>query len=88
MSLVPEAAARKALLKQVSAIASAGGPLTPAAAPARLSQVLAAPIEKSAAHATPGRGAPASPLPPRCCTPMRWRAIPPSYCPKPRGDLP
>jgi phosphate acetyltransferase len=22
----------------------------------------------------------------RCCTPMHWRAIPPSCCPKPRSD--
>ena len=57
VSLVPEAAARKTLLKRVSAIASAGGPVTASERGrlARLSQVLAAPIEKTAAHATPGR---------------------------------
>ena len=57
VSLVPEAAARKTLLKRVSAIASAGGPVTASERGrlARLSQVLVAPIEKTAAHATPGR---------------------------------
>ena len=47
-SLVPEADARKELLKQVRAIASAGDPLTVAERDrlARLSQALGVPIEK------------------------------------------
>ena len=56
-SLVPEADARKELLKQVHAIVGAGDP--PSAAErdrlARLSQVLAVPIEKPVALATSGR---------------------------------
>ena len=56
-SLVPEADARKELLKQVHAIVGAGDP--PIAAErdrlARLSQVLAAPIEKTVALVTSGR---------------------------------
>ena len=39
----------------------------------------------------PRRHAPpraASRPPPPCSTPMRWRAIPPSCCPKPRSDRP
>ena len=50
-SLVPETEARKKLLKQVRAIASAGDPLTAAEDDrlGRLSQVLAVPIEKPAA---------------------------------------
>ncbi len=56
-SLVPEADARKELLNQVHAIVGAGDP--PLAAErdrlARLSQVLAAPIEKAAALVTSGR---------------------------------
>ena len=53
-SLVPEADARKDLLKQVRAIAGAGDPPTAAEHDrlARLSQVLAAPIEKPVAHAS------------------------------------
>jgi hypothetical protein len=55
-SLVPDADARKELLKQVDAIVGAGDP--PRAAErdrlARLSQVLAAPIEKTAALVTSG----------------------------------
>jgi hypothetical protein len=56
-SLVPEADARKDLLKQVHAIVGAGDPPNAAERDrlARLSQVLAAPIEKSAAPAAPGR---------------------------------
>jgi hypothetical protein len=56
-SLVPEADARKELLKQVHVIVGAGDP--PLAAErdrlARLSQVLTAPIEKAAALVTSGR---------------------------------
>ena len=56
-SMVPEADARKELLKQVHAIVGAGDP--PLAAErdrlARLSQVLAVPIEKTVAPATSGR---------------------------------
>ena len=55
-SLVPEADARKKLLKQVSAITGAGDPPTAAEQGrlARLSQVLAAPIERPAVHASVG----------------------------------
>jgi hypothetical protein len=55
-SLVPEADARKELLKQVRAIVSAGAPPTAAEADrlARLTQVLAAPIETPVAPATSG----------------------------------
>ena len=58
-SLVPETDARKELLKQVRAIVSAGDPPTAAERDrlARLSQVLAVPIEKPAAPATSGRSA-------------------------------
>ena len=58
-SLVPELDARKKLLKQVRAIASAGDPLTVAERDrlARLSQALAVPIEKPPALATSGRPA-------------------------------
>ena len=58
-SLVPDADARKELLEQVRAIAGAGDPLTTAEDDrlARLSQLLAVPIEKRAASATPGRPA-------------------------------
>ena len=71
-SLVPDTDARKALLEQVRAIASAGDPLTAAENDrlARLSQRLARPIEKRAAPATLGR--PSAPGHPqkrtRCCT--------------------
>ena len=56
-SLVPEADARKKLLQHVQAIVSAGDPLSAAEHDrlARLSQVLAAPMEKPAAPATSGR---------------------------------
>ena len=56
-SLVPEVEARKKLLKQVRAIASAGDPLTPAERDrlARLSQALDVPSDKSPAPATSGR---------------------------------
>ncbi len=56
-SLVPEVEARKKLLKQVRAIASAGDPLTPAERDrlARLSRALGVPSEKSPAPATSGR---------------------------------
>ena len=56
-SLVPELDARKKLLKQVRAIASAGDPLTVAERDrlARLSQALGVPIEKPPAPATSGR---------------------------------
>jgi hypothetical protein len=49
-SLVPEADTRKELLKQVHAIVGAGGPLSVADSDrlTRLSQILAAPIEKAA----------------------------------------
>ena len=58
-SIVPKADARKELLKQVRAIAGAGDPPTPAERDrlARLSQVLAAPIEKPVAPATSRRTA-------------------------------
>jgi hypothetical protein len=62
-SLVPESDARKELLKQVHAIVSAGDP--PIAAErdrlARLSQLLAVPVEKPANPATLGRSAAAQP---------------------------
>ena len=56
-SLLPKADARKELLKQVRAIASAGDPLTAAERDrlARLSQVLSMPIGKSELLATFGR---------------------------------
>ena len=56
-TLVPEADARKELLKQVRAIVGAGDPPTAAERDrlARLSQVLAVPMEKPAAPATSGR---------------------------------
>ena len=56
-SLVPELDARKKLLKQVRAIASAGDPLTVAERDrlARLSQALGVPIEKPPAPTTSGR---------------------------------
>ena len=56
-SLVPELDARKKLLKQVRAIASAGDPLTVAERDrlARLSQALGVPIEKPSAPTTSGR---------------------------------
>ena len=56
-SLVPELDARKKLLKQVRAIASAGDPLTAAERDrlARLSQALGVPIERRPAPATSGR---------------------------------
>ena len=66
-SMVPEPEARRELLKQVHAIVGAGDPPTAAGRDrlARLSQVLAVPIEKPRALATPGRtaalGAPARP---------------------------
>jgi hypothetical protein len=55
--LVPKAAARKELLQQVRAIIGAGDPPTAAERDhlARLSQVLAAPIEKPATHVTAPR---------------------------------
>ena len=58
-SLVPDTDARKTLLEQVLAIASAGDPLTAAEDDrlARLSQLLAVPREKRAPPATPGRPA-------------------------------
>jgi hypothetical protein len=54
---VPELDARKKLLKQVRAIASAGDPLTEAERDrlARLAQALGAPIEKLEPLATSGR---------------------------------
>ena len=56
-SLVPELDARKKLLKQVRAIASAGDPLTAAERDrlARLSQALGVPIERPPAPASSGR---------------------------------
>jgi hypothetical protein len=56
-SMVPEAEARKKLLKRVSAIIGAGDPPTAAEQGrlARLSQVLAAPIDKPAVHASSAR---------------------------------
>ena len=56
-SLVLEADARRELLKQVYAITSAGDPLTAAERDrlARVSQVLAVPVENPAAPATSGR---------------------------------
>jgi hypothetical protein len=56
-SLVPEAEARKKLLKQVSAITGAGDPPTAAEQGrlARLSQLLAASMEKPAVHASSAR---------------------------------
>ena len=56
-SLVPELDARKKLLKQARAIASAGDPLTVAERDrlARLSQALGVPIERPPAPATSGR---------------------------------
>ena len=64
-SLVPEADARKELLKQVHTIVGAGGP--PSAAErgrlARLSQVLAVPIEKPVGRATSGRASAAKAAP-------------------------
>ena len=55
-SLLPKADARKELLKQVRAIASAGDPLTAAERDrlARLSQVLALPMQKPVVAATAG----------------------------------
>ena len=55
--LVSDADARKTLLDQVRVIAGAGDPLTPAENDrlARLSQLLAAPSEKRAVSATPGK---------------------------------
>ena len=70
--LVSDADARKTLLDQVRVIAGAGDPLTPAENDrlARLSQLLAAPSEKRAVSATPGRptssGHPSRRTP--CCT--------------------
>jgi hypothetical protein len=56
-SLVPDKDAQKALLDQMRVIAGAGDPLTPAENDrlARLLQLLAAPPEKLAVSATPGR---------------------------------
>ena len=56
-SLVPELDARKKLLKQARAIASAGDPLTVAERDrlARLARALGVPIEKPPAPATSGR---------------------------------
>ncbi|HUZ73058.1 MAG TPA: DUF3141 domain-containing protein [Stellaceae bacterium] len=61
-SLVPEADARKELLKQVNAIVGAGDPPNAAERDrvAQLSQVLAAPIIKPVTPATPGRTTTAS----------------------------
>jgi len=61
-SLVPKAGARKELLQQVSAIIGAGDPPTAAERDrlARLSHVLAVPIEKPATHATAPRSSGAS----------------------------
>ena len=58
-SLVPEADARKELLKQVRAIVGAGDPPTAAERDrlARLSQVLAEPMEKPATPAASRRAA-------------------------------
>ena len=60
--LVPKAAARKELLQQVRAIIGAGDPPTAAERDrlARLSHVLAVPIEKPATHATAPRSSGAS----------------------------
>ena len=56
-SLVPETEGRKELLKQVQAITGAGDPLAAAGRDRidRLSQVLAAPIEKPLGLAASGR---------------------------------
>jgi len=61
-SLVPKAGARKELLQQVRAIIGAGDPPTAAERDrlARLSHVLAVPIEKPATHATAPRSSGAS----------------------------